>query len=73
MSPLPDRSRQAKPENGMIQSAREAIHGLRRLFAQLDYSQRRLLEIQTGLVLTPETEHAIVRAQIDKLNTLYEA
>jgi hypothetical protein len=31
------------------------------------------LEIQTGLVLTPETEHAIVRAQIDRLNALYEA
>ena len=73
MNLLPDHSRQAEQENGMIQSVREAIRGLRRLFVQLDYSQRRLLEIQTGLVLTPETEHAIVRAQIDKLNALYEA
>ena len=57
----------------MIRSAREAIRRLRRLSAELDYAQWRLLEIQTGLVLTRETEHAIVRAQIDKLNALYEA
>jgi hypothetical protein len=73
MSPLPDRSRQAEPQTGMIRSAREAIRRLRRLFAELDYAQWRVLELQTDLVLTPETEHAIVRAQIDKLNALYEA
>jgi len=60
-------------ENGMIRSARDTIRRLRGLFAELDYAQRRLLEIQTGLVLTPETERAIARAQIDRLNALYEA
>jgi hypothetical protein len=73
VSLLPHYSRRAERESGMIQSARKAIRRLRRLFAELDYAQRRLLEIQTGLVLTPETEHAIVRAQIDRLNALYEA
>jgi hypothetical protein len=73
MSPLPNRSRRAEHEKDIIQPAREAIRRLRALRAELDYAQRRLLEIQTGLVLTPETEHAIVRAQIDKLNALYEA
>jgi hypothetical protein len=57
----------------MIRSALEAIRRLRRLLAELDYAQWRLPDIQTGLVLTPETEHAIARAQIDKLNALYEA
>ena len=57
----------------MIESAREAIRRLRRVFAELDYAQWRRLEIQTGLVPTPETEHAIVRAPIDELNALCEA
>ena len=73
MSLTPNYSRGAERESGMIQTARQAIRRLRRLFAELGYSQRRVLEIQTGLVLTSETEHAIVRAQIDKLNALYEA
>jgi hypothetical protein len=60
-------------ETGMIRSARDTIRRLRRLFAELDYAQRRLLEIRTGLVLTPETERAIARVQIDRLNALYEA
>ncbi len=55
----------------LIRSAREAIHRLRRLFADLDFAQRRLLEIQTGLVLTLETERAITRAQIVALNAVY--
>jgi hypothetical protein len=46
---------------------------LRRLLAELNYAKWRLLEIQTGLVLTRETEHAIVRAEIETLNALYEA
>jgi hypothetical protein len=73
MSPLSNYSRRAEHKTNMIQSAREAIRRLRALRAELDYAQRRLLEIQTGLVLTPETERTIVRAQIDKLNALYEA
>ncbi len=72
MTLLPDHSRQAERASGVSRSAREAVRRLQRLFAELSYAEWRLLEIQTGLVLTPETEHAIVRAQIDKLNTLYE-
>ena len=57
----------------MIQSASEAIRRVRRVLAELDYAQRRLLELRTGLVLTPGTAHAIVRAQIETLNAIYEA
>ncbi len=56
---------------GFIRSARKAIRRPQRLLAELDYVQRRLLEIQTGLVLTPETERAVARAQINWLNDLY--
>jgi cob(I)alamin adenosyltransferase len=56
---------------GFIRSAREAIRRPQRLLAELGYVQQRLLEIQTGLVLTPETERAVARAQIDWLNELY--
>ncbi|HTX08864.1 MAG TPA: hypothetical protein VME22_09650 [Solirubrobacteraceae bacterium] len=73
VSSLPNYPRRPERKTGMIGSASEAIHRLRRLITELDYAQRRLLEIQTGLVLTPETEHAVVRAQIDRLNALYEA
>jgi hypothetical protein len=59
------------PSTGIIRCAHEAIRRLRRLLAELDYAQRRLLEIQTGLVLTPETERAFARAQINWLNDLY--
>ena len=59
------------PSTGLIRSARQAIRRLRRLLAELDYVQRRLLEIRTGLALTPETERAVVRAQINWLNDLY--
>jgi RimJ/RimL family protein N-acetyltransferase len=55
----------------LIRSVREAIRRLRRVFADLDFAQRRRLEIQTGLVLTPETERANARAQIAWLNALY--
>jgi hypothetical protein len=59
------------PSTGFIRSTREAIRRPQRLLAELDYVQRRLLEIQTGLVLTPETERAIARAQINWLTDLY--
>ncbi|MGO9909521.1 MAG: hypothetical protein ACLP4R_19585 [Solirubrobacteraceae bacterium] len=59
------------PSTGFIRSAGKAIRRLQRLLAELDYVQRRLLEIQTGLVLTPETERAVARAQINWLNDLY--
>ena len=59
------------PSTRFIRSAREAIRRSQRLLAELDYVQRRLLEIQTGLVLTPETERAVARAQINWLNDLY--
>ena len=56
---------------GFLGSARGASRRLRRLLAELDYAQRRLCEIQTGLVLTPETSLAIARAEINRLNALY--
>jgi hypothetical protein len=72
MSLLSDHSRQAARE-GRVTRTHAAISRLLRLLAELHYAQWRLLEIRTGLVLTPETEHALVRAQIDRLNALYEA
>jgi hypothetical protein len=54
-----------------IRPAHRAVRRLQALLADLDYAQRRALELRTGLVLTPETERATVRAQIDRLNALY--
>jgi len=70
---LSDRSRQAERGSRITRRARAATRRVRRLVAELNYAQWRLLEIKTGLVITPETERALVRAQIDKLNALYEA
>jgi hypothetical protein len=54
-----------------IGPTRDVVRRLRALLADLDYAQRRVLELRTGLVLTPETKRAIVRAEIDWLNALY--
>jgi hypothetical protein len=54
-----------------IRPTRDVVRRLRALLADLDYAQRRVLELRTGLVLTAETKRAIVRAEIDWLNALY--
>ncbi|HTX12851.1 MAG TPA: hypothetical protein VME22_29815 [Solirubrobacteraceae bacterium] len=55
----------------MISRARRIVRHLRETAAELDYAQRRLLEIRTGIPLTPETERALARVQIARLEALY--
>lgn len=55
----------------MISRAPRVIGRLREIVAEVDYAQRRLLEIQTGIPLTRATERALARAQIARLEALY--
>ncbi len=51
-----------------------ASHTIRRIkknWAELDYAQRRLFEIQTGLPITPEGERARARADSHELEVLF--
>jgi len=47
------------------------IGRLKEIWAELDYAQRRLLEIRTGVPLLAHTERASVRRTIDELEALY--
>jgi hypothetical protein len=42
----------------------------RRVSDEMNYAQRRMLELRTGQVLTPETQRRIAREQIAQLNKL---
>ncbi len=55
----------------MISRVRRTLRHVREIAAELDYAQRRLLEIRTGIPLTPETERALVRSEIARLEALY--
>jgi hypothetical protein len=55
----------------MIARARRILGLLREIAAEADYAQRRLLEIRIGIPFTPETERALARAEIARLETLY--
>ncbi|HUA43923.1 MAG TPA: hypothetical protein VMA77_01770 [Solirubrobacteraceae bacterium] len=55
----------------MIARAGRLLSRLREIAAEIDFAQRRLLEIRTGIPLTPETERALARAEIARLETLY--
>lgn len=55
----------------MISRVRRIVRHVREIAAELDYAQRRLLEIRTGISLTPETERARVRSEIARLEALY--
>ena len=55
----------------MISRVRRILRHVREIAAELDYAQRRLLEIRTGIPLTPETERALVRSEIARLEALY--
>ncbi|MFZ0379483.1 MAG: hypothetical protein WCD11_15710 [Solirubrobacteraceae bacterium] len=55
----------------MISRVRRILRHVREIGAALDYAQRRLLEIRTGIPLTPETERALVRSEIARLEALY--
>jgi hypothetical protein len=55
----------------MISGARRILRRLREIAAEIDYAQTRMLEIRTGLRLTPEANEALARAQIARLEALY--
>jgi hypothetical protein len=55
----------------MIARARRTAGRLQQIAAELDYAQRRLLELRTGVPFTPETERALARAEIAGLEALY--
>lgn len=45
---------------------------LRRVWDELDYAQKRLLEINSGQILTEDTRRRAARAQVRELNALLE-
>jgi hypothetical protein len=49
------------------------ISRLREIAGELDYGQRRALEVRTGYVFTPETERRLARAEIRRLEALYDS
>ncbi len=49
------------------------IAHLREIGVELDYGQRRALEVRTGYVFTPETERRLARDEVRRLEALYEA
>ena len=55
----------------MISRARCILRRLREMAAEIDYAHRRLLEIRTGIPFTQETERALARAEIRRLEVLY--
>ena len=55
----------------MIARARRMAGRLREIAAEIDYAQRRLLELRTGVAFTPETERALARAEVAELEALY--
>jgi hypothetical protein len=55
----------------MISRVRRVLRQLREVAAELDYTERRLLEIRTGIPLTAETERALARTEIAELEALY--
>jgi hypothetical protein len=55
----------------MISRVRRILRHVHEIAAELDFAQRRLLEIRTGIPLTPETERALVRSEIARLEASY--
>ena len=49
-----------------------AIAWLRERLSEIDYANRRLLEIRTGYTFTPETERRIARAEVMRLRDLFQ-
>ncbi|MGN6872270.1 MAG: hypothetical protein ACTHMY_28090 [Solirubrobacteraceae bacterium] len=53
--------------------ARRGIVRARRIWAELDYAQRRSLEIQTGIPLGARDVHPRIRRSFDELSRLRAA
>jgi hypothetical protein len=46
---------------------------LKRAYDEIDYAQKRLLEINSGKILTPESKRRAARAEVEQLNTMLAA
>jgi hypothetical protein len=55
----------------MSAGVRHMVGRLRQIAAEIDYAQRRMLELRTGIPFTPETERAVARAEVAGLEALY--
>ena len=55
----------------MWSRASHTIRRTKKIWAELDYAQRRLLEIQTGIPMTPEAQRAQARAESHELEVLF--
>jgi hypothetical protein len=51
--------------------ASRSIARVRRLWAEMEYAQRRLFELRTGLLVRQTPGRAHVRPQIEELEALY--
>ncbi len=55
----------------MWSRARHSIRRIKHTWAELDYAQRRLFEIQTGIPTTPEGQRAQARMESHELDVLF--
>ena len=55
----------------MWSRASHTIRRIRHTWNELDYAQRRLLEIRTGIPMTPQGERAQARAESRELEVLF--
>jgi hypothetical protein len=46
---------------------------LKRAYDEIDYAQKRMLEINSGRILTPESRRRAARAEVEQLNALLAA
>ncbi len=51
--------------------SRHLIRRVRRVLGELDYAQRRSLELRTGVPFTVRGEDAVTRAKINELERLF--
>src|ERR1700733_10217775 len=58
-------------EDTMWSRASHTIRRISKTWAELDYAQRRLLEIQTGIPMTPERERTHARVESHELEVLF--
>jgi hypothetical protein len=63
--------RRLKPP--IVDRLRTRLQRMRAVLRELDYAQRRLLEIRTGYVFTPEERARRTRAEIRSLEHLLDA
>lgn len=54
-----------------MSAVRQTIKRIRRTWSELDYAQRRLMEIRTGLELTKPDERRDVATTAEELEQLY--